>query len=219
VAVGEIGRRIKEVRETYKGVGMRQGVLAKLIGVSQSRLSGWEQGKHDPYPIGIVNVIAKHLETTPDYLLHGRRPYAPVAEATGKIKIYGAASAGRGNASSVDGQELDVPIEFARPDYGGLIVEGDSMMPFLHPGDIAIFRDHPEPKPNAIVAAEIPGGEWVIKKAVHTGERYALRSLNPAYEDIKGRFRVYGFLVGFVRDDGPERLIRLNPYGLKDSTS
>jgi SOS-response transcriptional repressor LexA len=215
VAIGDIGKRIREKRETYKGVGMKQNVLANLIGVSSARLSGWERGIHDPEPMGVINLIAKHLETDSEYLLHGTRTPRVKGEESGSVKVYGSVSAGDGNTSNVDSNEIEVPIQFARDDFGALIVEGDSMLPLLHGGDIAIFRDHYHPKPGAIMACEIEGG-WVVKKVVYERDRYVLKSLNPQHPDIVEAFRPTGFLVGIVRDDGPERMIRLNPYGIKD---
>ena len=217
VATGDIGKRIQETRATYKGLGMKQTTLAKRIGVSQQRLSAWEHGKHDPEPIGVVNEIAVALEVTPDWLLHGTKLKRTKAEETGMVKIYGAASAGIGNANSIDGAEIEVPIQFAQDDFGALIVDGDSMMPLLHPGDIAIFKDWKYPKPGYVVAAELPSRDWVIKRAVFTDGRFVLRSDNERYPDILEEARCSGFLVGIVRDDGPERLIRLNSYGIKDA--
>lgn len=222
---GDIGQRIKEVRESYKGVGMPQGVLAKRIKVLQSRLSGWENGAHDPEPLSIVNDIAFVLETDPQFLLHGivkasgKMAARTNPEEVGRIKVYGSIAAGhpRGNASSPDSFEVDVPVQFSRPDFGALWIDGDSMLPLLEGGDLAIFRDHLHPKPGAIMACEVQeSGQWVVKRVIYEHGRYVLRSLNPAYADIEEAFRATGFLVGFVRDDGPERLMRLNPYGIKD---
>lgn len=217
MAVGDIGRRIKVARETYRGVGMKQRTLADLVKVSSARLSGWERGEHDPSPIGVVNLIAKHLEVEVDYLLRGSRTPRVKSEESGKVKVYGAVSAGLGNTSTIDGAELDVPIQFARDDFGALVVEGDSMLGLLQGGDIAIFRDHYHPKPDAIMACELTESrQWVVKKVIWKDNRYVLRSLNPSYSDLLDSFRPTGFLVGIVRDDGPERIIRLNPYGIKD---
>lgn len=134
---------------------------------------------------------------------------------TGTVKIYGNVSAGDGNTSHFDSTEIEVPLELCRPDFGALIVEGDSMMEFLHPSDVAIFKDWPTEKLNHVVAAELPDKTWVVKLMVYEDGAFRLRSMNGNYKDIYPPFRVSGYLVGFVRDDGPERLIRLNPYGLK----
>jgi phage repressor protein C with HTH and peptisase S24 domain len=138
-----------------------------------------------------------------------------VPGAVGKVKIYGGVSAGEGNTSTIDSNEIEVPLELCRPDFGALIIEGDSMMDFLHPSDVAIFKDWRSEKLNHIVAAELPDKSWVVKLMVYEEGAFRLRSINGAYKDIHPPFRIAGFLVGFVRDDGPERLIRLNPFGLK----
>lgn len=89
------------------------------------------------------------------------------------------------------------------------------MMPELLPGDICIFRDSVQPKMDQIIAAELEGGTWVIKKLTFENGSWVLLSVNNKYEPYHGPFRISGYLVGLIRDDGPERLIRLNPYGLK----
>ena len=137
------------------------------------------------------------------------------AEPSGRIKIYGAVSAGTGNTMTIDAEEMDVPIQFARDDYGALIIDGDSMIPFLQPSDVVIFKDWSMPKPGHVVAAQLEDGSWVAKLMVYENASYKLRSLNPMYKDYDRSFTITGFLVGIVRDVGDERVIRLNPYGIR----
>lgn len=232
MAIGDIGRRIKIARETYGGIGMKQNRLAESTGISQARISGWENGKHDPHPADLINRIARELGVSTQWLVTGdgqgptgfaATPLTPrtFSEATGTIKVYGPVQAGnKGNVMAPDLDEIEVPAQFAQPNYGALIVEGDSMLPFLHPSDVVIFKDWAAEKPGHIMAAELEDGTWVVKMLVYDEEQYKLRSLNQKkYQDIATNFRLSGFLVGIVRDDGPERLIRLNPFGLKPDRS
>lgn len=158
--------------------------------------------------------IAEQLTITPTPI-NTNGMFRTTPEPSGKLKIYGTISAGLGNTSSIDAVEMDVPIQFARDDYGGLIIEGNSMEPFLRPSDVAIFRDWYAEKPGHVVAAQLGTGEYVAKFMDTTRNGYRLRSFNTEYPDILDDFRILGFLVGYIRDDGPERIIRLNPYGLK----
>jgi SOS-response transcriptional repressor LexA len=203
--------------------------LATRLGTSRQKINGWINGDTRPRAEEDWAPIAEFFGLTLSELLdpkaipeaiahapaHPRRLPRTREEPSGRIKIYGAISAGTGNTSSIDAQELDVPIQFARDDYGALVIEGDSMMPFLHPSDIAIFRDWHQPKMGAVMAASTSAGDWVVKHLVYESPRYILRSLNPAYPDITEGFSIGGYLVGVVRDDGPERVIRLNAYGLR----
>lgn len=149
---------------------------------------------------------------------HGPQYGALKAEETGKLKVYGAISAGDGNTGTIDPDEIDFPQQFARDDYGALWIEGDSMMAGersgLMPSDLAIFRDWTREKVGRIMAAELPSGEWVVKELVYDDGRFKLRSLNERYPDIDGPFRLSGFLVGVVRDRGSRRHIILDTAGL-----
>lgn len=213
--------RIKRVRESYRGVGMKQTELAARAGISRGRLANWEVGKSDPRNMSIVNRIASILEVPVEVLRDGavvrEDPTLPRTRSipTGRLKVYGALSAGDGNASEGDESFIDVPIELAREDYGAMMIEGDSMMPFLYPGDTAIFQDFRREKVGHVVAACIEDHKWVAKLCAFDGKQFVLRSLNPQYPDIIEDFRIQGFLVGLIHEDGLDRIVHTNPHGIK----
>ena len=64
----EIGNRIRKYRENR---GLNQKELAKLIGVSNSRVSNWEQGINRP-DADILAEICKALNVSPSELLDVR---------------------------------------------------------------------------------------------------------------------------------------------------
>jgi transcriptional regulator with XRE-family HTH domain len=61
----EIGSRIRKYRE---GRGLNQKQLAQMIGVSNSRISNWEQGLNRP-DADILASICRALEVSPSQLL------------------------------------------------------------------------------------------------------------------------------------------------------
>jgi len=61
----EIGPRIRKYRETQN---LSQKEFAKLIGVSNSRVSNWEQGINRP-DVDILASICEVLKVSPDELL------------------------------------------------------------------------------------------------------------------------------------------------------
>ena len=214
--------------ELRKSRGLSQTELGEIIGESQDWVYNREKGitrlrSKDKTRLAMALGVPETAIGSGSVVRETMTPYGSAlpnvgqlqASRTGRVKVYGAVSAGSGNTSHFDSAEVEVPIELSRPDFGALVVEGDSMMDFLHPSDVAIFKDWPTEKLNYIVAAELPDRTWVVKLMVFEDGRFKLRSMNPNYPDIEPPFRISGFLVGFVRDDGPERLIRLNPYGLK----
>lgn len=224
---GEIGPRIKQARESYREVGMKQNALAQLLGISAARLSNWERGLNDPDG-GLVARIAKALDVSAKWLLTGEVPTEETKPATmmrtiplptGKLRLLNAASAGPGNANAIDEYEVEVPAQLCRDDYGALYVEGDSMLPLLRNGDVAVFQETCDARQGQIIAATIgeDGNEdWLIK--VVTREKdgvLALSPLNTDYSTIIGSFTVHGRLVGIYRVEGPEHTVRFNPLGLK----
>lgn len=204
--------------ELRKSRGLSQEALGELLGKNQDWVYNRESGQvrikeKDREKLARVFGVSEDVLIPGDATVPSTGALRP--RPSGKVKVYGAISAGEGNTSTFDASEVEVPLELCRPDFGALIIEGDSMMELLHPSDIAIFKDWKSDKLNYVVAAELPDRSWVVKLMVHEEGAFRLRSLNTKYKDIYPPFRIGGFLVGFVRDDGPERLIRLNPYGIK----
>lgn len=228
-----IGDRITELRTARKPL-LTQERLAEQLGVARSTVAQWERNRNEPGP-DMLRRLAAFFDVPPSYILDEpapaqmqvREPQATYdrsnvsggmmkirGSTSFRVKIYGGISAGDGNTSPIDVDEIDIPAEFARDDYGALVIDGDSMHPFLFSSDIAIFRDWTQRKVGMITAARLENGDWVCKQMVYENGRYLLRSFNPKYPDITEGFQPMGYLVGIVRDIGPERLVRLNPYGL-----
>jgi len=213
------GRIVRAQREAHgRRIGRKfsQRDAARILEINEGTYRSYEYGKSS-LPTDHAKLLAA------EYGISWHELYAKLprtiadSDEQPKIKVYGRISAGEGNTESWDqNEEEPVPVDLCRPDYGALRVAGSSMLPFLHPGDLAIFKDHPEPKPNAVMAAEVEDG-WVVKLCVYdsTQSRFVLRSLNPNFPDVTGSIRFGGYIVGYIRDEGPERTIRLNPHGLR----
>lgn len=219
----KLGRLIRSAR---KAKGLTQEKLGDLIRKSGSTIRGYEKdvvqvwrhpdvvtdlaaalGITEEELLGVSPVSSEVRETGPQY-------GALQPEPSGVLKIYGAISAGHGNTSTIDPDEIDFPLQFARPDFGALWVEGDSMMPALMPSDLAIFKDWTTEKVGRIMAAQLATGEWVVKQLVYRDANFKLHSLNGDYPDIDPPFSISGFLVGVVRDEGSRRHILLDTTGL-----
>lgn len=202
-----------DIRKLLKVVRAREGLdqieLANQVGVSRSAVANWETLKANMAPEHVEKIVKLY-----PYVIE--EPSLPrVGKRKWNLKLWGTISAGMGNAMQPDLEETYIPSEFDRDDYGGMAVDGDSMMPFLHPSDIVIFRDWRQAKTGHVMACCNDDGDWFVKLMVYEGGRFKLRSLNKEYKDMEtDSLQVRGFLVGIIRDNGPERVIRLNPYGI-----
>jgi len=199
------------LRAWREGLRLKQFEIADQLGIKRSYYANLESGQSIPERIYQKLLMMGFDRAAPV----GGKVFTLRAQPTAQIKIYGAVSAGDGHTGEIDDHYMDVPVEFARQDYAGLIADGMSMFPLIAPGDTLIFCDHVAPKLGYIFAVELPGGEWVVKQLAEKDGEIVLRSLNPHYDDIHGPYRLGGFLVGVIHDDGPERIIRLNPHGIK----
>lgn len=215
-----IGARLERARKSQVPP-MSQQEVADFLGIIGNTYRSYEYGR-SKLPVELAKKLAaewglnwKYFFEPEEPVSNASGPYPLRATATGKVKIYGKVGAGDGNHDGLSFAEMDVPVELSRPDYGALTVDGDSMMPLLHHGDIVIFQDFVQPKIGYVMAAELPDKSWVVKLIAHTNGQFVLRSLNDRYEDYEGSYRLVGFLVGIIHDDGPERTIRLNPFGIK----
>lgn len=208
-----VGSAIKEaIAATPK---MTITKLAERIDVSYDVLSNMCTGRTKPttdvvdkirrvlrlpatWPYDVIEASSKQLQRL-----------APMP--TGRIKIAGPIGAGvaPNHASDAD-DSLNVPLEFARESHSGLVAQGDSMMPFIHPGDVLIFRDSPLEKIGKIVCAKVDNEPFpVAKKLVFEDGSFRLRSLNPAYGDMSARsIQMIGYLIGIV---GAEGLLAIGP--------
>lgn len=203
----EVGMKFKKERINLRA---SQQEIADMAQIKRSTYANYELGVAQPPHDIHERVMASFA------VLRAGKPTIPRVQASEsrRIKVYGGISAGDGNTAEFDVDEVDIPAQFAREDYGALVVDGDSMMPFLQPSDIVIFRDWTREKVGHVMAAALPNGDWVVKQLVHDGGQFKLRSLSGRYPDIEAPFKLAGYLVGVVRDQGAERLIRLNPYGI-----
>lgn len=76
MSVGDIGKRVKEARESFGPGRIRLSDLARAVNISTSRLSNYETGRSDP-PYDLAIEIAKQLQVSLDWLLGESRVMRP----------------------------------------------------------------------------------------------------------------------------------------------
>ena len=188
--------RIKEYRRA-RGLTAKQ--LAERVGVAESTMSLYENGKREP-DFETLMRIAAALDASVDALLGIKNAQTGV-----KIPVYGAVAAGVPIEAITDIEDYEEITEgmAATSEYAALRIHGDSMEPRMAEGDVVIVRvqEHVENGDVAIVLVD--GEEATCKRVMKTDEGLMLISTNPKYapmfypnRDLEaGRVRIFGKVV------------------------
>ena len=181
--------RLSELR---KQKGLKQGDLAAFLGVAQSTLSGWENGKFEIDDKNIIK-LADFFGVSVDYLL-GREvsansPWnengidmAPRKKGI-KIPVLGRVVAGvpvEAVQDVIDYEEIDE--EMAKTgEFFALQIKGDSMEPRIKSGDVVIVRKQDIVDSGDVAIVMVNGDDATCKKFVKHKNGVSLVSMNPAY--------------------------------------
>jgi repressor LexA len=133
---------------------------------------------------------------------HGKRVEKPLIR---EIPILGRIAAGRPTLAveNIEGT-LALPEEWTREGETFLLkVSGESMSPFILPGDLVIVRSQPSAE-NGDVVAILIGEEATVKRFFKKGKRIELKPDNERWETIRleegaGEIKILGKVVGVFR--------------------
>ena len=227
--------RLKEVR-THNGLTTVE--LAQRLAVGSNTVSRWENGTREP-DLETIAKIAQILHTTVAYLMGETGSNAPT-DNTIKIPANGGkvihsdkllmiprispevrVSASTGNSyEDIQWDVIDHYPVFDGPlsaiygddDLTCLTVEGYSMEPHIHDGDVVIFNHHPDwVSGNIYVVCH--NGLLLVKGLISDGfdKPPILRSTNKEYPDIKIKeddfFLVYGRVLKIDTTRKPKPVI------------
>ena len=228
-----VGAKIRRARK-YHAPALTQEDLAASMRIDRSTLSKWESGGN--VPSSELERLASLLNVPLGWLTDGEDTAPPRAETpvvtqeTGStvrkislsgtpllpIQLVGHAGAGLGVSDvDPDSDHIFVPERLAQ--LGGLawMVSGESMMPSLEPGDIAIFREQREPRRgySFLVRKE---QEYLVKNVEWRGGEWVLQSINPRFGDLSLEgAELIGILIGWYRAKGSRETLDSDPGGLK----
>lgn len=171
------GDRIKSRR---KDLGISAEQLADKIGVSPATIYRYEKGDIEKVPSDVISNIAVFLNTTPAYLM-GWEEIKPR-----KIPIYGEVRAGLPTQAieNIDGWEEIYPRYNDSANYVFLKIKGDSMLPRMEEGDLALIDTESSIENGDIAVVLVNGDEATIKKVLFTGDGITLHAFNPYFPDI-----------------------------------
>ena len=173
---------MNRIRFLRQKSGMKQEELAEKILVSQSSLSGYENGKFEPDSKTLMK-IASVFHVSVDYLLGGDSLF-PKEKSLIKIPVYKSVSncPQRQDPILFYYHEID-PSSSQAGVYFGVYMDADFMEPRICIGDLLIARKQSE-VPNGSIAVVQTGKEKAVVKRVWKladGE-IMLLSFNTKYE-------------------------------------
>lgn len=157
--------RLKELR---KANHITQKEIADMFGISPSAVSFWESGKNN-IDWRCATTLAEKFHVTPEYLLgetdiiDSASIQAPAAV---RIPVIGTIRAGIPLAAIEDIEDWEeIPADMAKKgEFVALRVKGDSMLPDIKDGDVAIIRRQESIENGQIAAVIVNGDDATIKK-------------------------------------------------------
>lgn len=160
-----------------------QKEVADAIGVSPQTFNTWCQAIALPR-MGKVQLLADYFNISKTDLID--KPLPSVNKNPRVINVLGRVAAGipiDAIEEIIDTEEIS--DEMARTgEFFGLLIQGDSMEPDIHNGDIVIVRKQDDAETDEIVIAIVNGDDGVCKRLKKYADSIALVSNNPNYAPI-----------------------------------
>lgn len=178
-----IGNRIKQLREEK---GINQEELAKKISVSPSAIGMYETNKREPNN-SLTLKLATFFEVSTDYLLGksdvrlpDRIEFLKNNPNLYKIPLLGIVKAGYNYLAEENIIDYITVTDSSlnNKDFFALKVKGDSMIPEIYEGDIAIVKKQNDFENGDYVVALINEDEATIKKGYKTDNGLLLQPIN-----------------------------------------
>lgn len=173
--------RIKELRLSK---AIKQVDFAKMLGVSQATVSGWESDKYQPDRDTLIK-MASYFDVSVDYLI-GNSPIKKEKKKGVQVPVLGDVRAGypmEAVENIIDYEEIDEETA-RRGEFFALRVKGDSMEPRFVEGDVVIVRKQETADSGDIVVALVNGDSATIKKLKRHQNGITLMPTNPTYEPM-----------------------------------
>ena len=169
---------MNRIREMRRGQGISQAELAKRVGVHQTAISQWENGRTGPDRKSLAK-LAQALNVSFDDLLGTQSVCC-------RVPILGEIHAGLPVEAVQDvlGYEEITPETARRGSHFALRVVGESMLPRFCPGDVVIVRQQSDAESGEIVVALVSDSDATVKKLIKKENGIVLMPLNPAFEPM-----------------------------------
>lgn len=206
----KLNQRIRLRREE---LGYSQDDLAQKLGYkSRSTIAKIESGEND-ITQAKINAFAQALHCTPAYLmgLEEREAASNVdflpPEGICSIPIIASVAAGFGGDVCEDYEGSYFAFGLQRPEeYRYFRVHGDSMLPKIEDGDLALVHMQPMVDNGDLAVVVVNEDEGLIKKVHIKQDTLTLASFNPEYaprvyvREQMNDVHIYGKVVRITRD-------------------
>lgn len=175
------------IKEARVELGLTQQQLADLCGVTSTYISQLERGKRSPSP-ALVRIIALEQEKARNLLSASDPPVPPPPElirVKREIPVVGMAAAAMYDPalSQVcdlwEGSSETVPCAIEREGIFALRIQGDSMEPALHDGDVVAVDPNALPATGDVAVVCLRAEGLVVKRWHWRRGVIRLESLNP----------------------------------------
>ena len=165
---------IKSLREK---AGLSQTELARICGVHQTAVSQWENGRTKPDTDSLTK-LADFFDTGISALLGVNSRTA--------VPVLGSVRAGLPHDvfENVLGYEEISQSLASQGDFFALVVEGESMLPRICPGDVVVVRRQDDVDNGDIAVVLVGESESTIKKVVKNNGGVVLVPNNSSYAPI-----------------------------------
>lgn len=211
----------EELRLKRMELGLTQADFAELLGTTRERYKNWEYSHAEP-PIEILEksrALSEH-DVTSSGEPPNVRPVSLLFGPMEAIPVVGDVDAGPG-VTNVDPDHRKVWVPRNLSNYGkiGMTIVGESMMPYLQPGDIAVFRESRTPRNGFAHLLKAPDGSFRMKLLRFKNGQFMLESINPNKEKFPDEplddLEITGLLVGWYRLIGSYEKLEGDAHGLR----
>ncbi|MBR2476836.1 MAG: helix-turn-helix domain-containing protein [Clostridia bacterium] len=180
---------MSNIKKRRKELGLTLAELAARVGLRDATIQRYESGEIPNIKKDTIMKLAKELKCTPGYLMGWTdlETVTSSADAFMKIPVLGLIPAGVPIEAVEDvlGYE-EIPSSYCAggEKYFALKLNGNSMYPEYHSGDIVILKQQETCNSNEDCAVMINGGDATFKRVVRQKNGIMLKPLNPNYDTL-----------------------------------
>lgn len=174
-----MGERIKELR---KSKGYTQEELANILGLKDSAIAKYENGRVENIKRSVIEKMAEALDCSPVYLMG----FDSNKSSAVKINVLGRVAAGipiNAVEEIIDTEEITEEMS-KTGEFFGLRISGHSMEPRICDGDVVIVRQQDDAETGDVVIVTINGDEATCKRLKKYRDGIELIANNPSYDTL-----------------------------------